>query len=307
MEYDSIYEELARGAIIRSKATWYDKGEKSNKYFLNLESHNKAKSSVRKVFSREGFLVVDPRKVLQEIENFYSKLYQKDELDPSENLINSFLKNSQIPKLSVDKVKACEGKITIYESFKSLNLFENNKSPGNDGLTAEFYKAFWNVVGDLMVSSLNYAYDHGELSNTQKQAIISVLEKRDKDKRDISNWRPISLINVDVKIGSKVIAKRLESVLPSIIHFNQCAYVKGRTIFDAVRTIDDILDYTEKSKINGRMIAIDFKKAFNSVSREFLFRTLSAFCFGPSFTQWIRTFYKNISNCVLNNGFSKAL
>ena len=137
-------------------------------------------------------------------------------------------------------------------------------------------------------------------------SIITLLEKKDKDKRDISNWQPISLINVDVNIGSKAIAKRLESVLPSIIHFNQCAYVKGRTIFDAVRTIDDILDYTEKSKINGRMIAIDFKKAFDSVSREFLFRTLSAFCFGPSFTQWIHTFYKNISSCVLNNGFSTA-
>ena len=112
-----------------------------------------------------------------------------------------------------------------------------------------------------MVSSLNYAYDHGELSNTHKQAIITLLEKKDKDKRDISNWRPISLINVDVKIGLKGIAKRLESVLPSIIHFSQCPYVKGRTIFDAIRTIDDILNYTEKSKINGRMIAIDFKKS----------------------------------------------
>ena len=120
-------------------------------------------------------------------------------------------------------------------------------------------------VGWPRLSSLhcNYAYDHGELSNTQKKAIITLLEKIFKDKRDISNWRPISLINVDVKIGSKAIAKRLESVLSStIIHFNQCAYVKGRTVFNAVRTIDDILDYTERSKINGRMIAIYFKKSF---------------------------------------------
>ena len=87
---------------------------------MNLESHNKAKSSVRKVFSKEGFLVVDPRKVLREIENFYSNLYQKDDLDPSENLINSFLKNSQIPKLSVDEVKACEGKLTIDECLRVL-------------------------------------------------------------------------------------------------------------------------------------------------------------------------------------------
>ena len=89
---------------------------------------------------------------------------------------------------------------------------------------------------ELLVASLNYSYDVGELSNSQRKAIIILLEKKDKDKRSISNWRPISLINVDVKIGSKAISKRLESVLPSIIQFNQCAYVKGRTICDAVRT-----------------------------------------------------------------------
>ena len=62
MEYDSIYEQIAKGAIIRSKATWYEKGEKSNKYFLNLETHKKAKSSVRKVFNDEGVLITDPKK-----------------------------------------------------------------------------------------------------------------------------------------------------------------------------------------------------------------------------------------------------
>ena len=86
----------------------------------------------------------------------------------------------------------------------------------------------------------------------------------------------------------------------------QCAYVKGRTIFDAVRTVEDILDYTEKFKINGRLMAIDFKKTFDSVSREFLFRTLSAARFGPSFIQWIHTFYNNISSCVSNNSFATA-
>ena len=68
MEYDSIYEQIAKGAIIRSKASWYEKGEKSNKYFLNLETHKKAKSSVRKVFNDEGVLITDPKNILQEIQ-----------------------------------------------------------------------------------------------------------------------------------------------------------------------------------------------------------------------------------------------
>ena len=155
-----------------------------------------------------------------------------------------------------------------------------------------------------MVDSLNYSYDYGELSNSQKEAIITLIEKKDKDKRDLSNWRPISLINVDVKIGSKAIAKRLEKVLPNIIHYNQCAYVKGRTIFDAVRTIEDVMEFSQRYDLEGRMICIDFKKAFDTVSRDFLFRTLTSFGFGPSFLQWTHTFYNNISSCVINNGFS---
>ena len=93
----------------------------------------------------------------------------------------------------------------------------------------------------------------------------------------------ISLINVDVKIGSKAIAKKLENVLPNIIHHNRCAYVKRITIFDAVRTIEDVMEFSERYNIEGKMICIDFKKAFDPVSRDFLLRTLSAFGFGPSF------------------------
>ena len=185
LEHENIYEELTKGTIIRSKATWYEKGEKGNKYFLNLESHRKTKSSVRKVFSEEELLVTDPKKILGVIERFYSGLYMKDDLEPSENLMNTFLENPLMPRLSVDDSQLCEGKLTIEECVKSLNSFEPNKSPDYDGLTVEFYKFFWNIVGELLAASLNYSYDVGELSNSQKKAIIILLEKKDKDKRNI--------------------------------------------------------------------------------------------------------------------------
>ena len=112
------------------------------------------------------------------------------------------------------------------------------------------------------------------------------------------------LISVDVKIRSKAIALRLLTVLPKIIHHNQHAYVKGRTINDTIRTMDDILVYTERYGINGKMLAADVQKAFDSVNRNFLFSTLAAFSFGSWFIQWVQTFYQHISSCVLNNGFS---
>ena len=100
--------------------------------------------------------------------------------------------------------------------------------------------------------------------------IIRLIEKKDKDKRFVENWRPISLLKVDYKIGSKALATRLEKVLPEIIHENQCAYVKGRTIFDAVRSIGDIMEYTKLNNIPGLMTTFDFEKAFDSINWQFL-------------------------------------
>ena len=103
LEHENIYEAFSQGAIIRLKATWYEKGEKSNKYFLNLESHQKAKSSVHKVFSKEELLVTDPKKILGAIEGFYSGLYKKDDLEPSENLIFWKIRSCLVSLLTILK------------------------------------------------------------------------------------------------------------------------------------------------------------------------------------------------------------
>ena len=102
-------------------------------------------------------------------------------------------------------------------------------------------------------------------------------------------------------------ALRLEKVLPFVINDDQYAYVKNRTIFDAVRSIDDIMEYTRINQVPGLMVAIDFEKAFDSLSWNFLSNALRSFNFGNSFINWISVFYTNISSCVTNNGFSSPM
>ena len=133
---------------------------------------------------------------MQEIQNCYSNLCKRDPLSPSEDTLNSFLNNPEMPKLSDNDVQICEGKLTVEECYKSLQLFESNKSPGNEGLTVKFYsRVFGGLLEQLLVNSLNYSYDHGELSNSQKEAmIITLIEKKDKGKRDLSNWRPMFML-----------------------------------------------------------------------------------------------------------------
>ena len=109
-----------------------------------------------------------------------------------------------------------------------------------------------------MVDSFNEAYNKKEMSHSQKQAVITLIEKKGKDRNYLENWRPISLINVDAKIASKVIATRVIKVLPDIIHRNQTGYVKGRFIGEAARSIIDVMDYTKKQNIPGIFLFIDF-------------------------------------------------
>ncbi|KAL9979618.1 hypothetical protein ACROYT_G017301 [Oculina patagonica] len=305
-EYDLQYEYIAQGAIIRSRARWYEQGEKSNKYFLNLESSRGKKSTIRKILKEDQSLTTNPKEIMAELRSFYSNLYQVNSTGESEASLDAFLNSVSLPTLSEIQKEKCEVELTIGECFNILNGFQKNKTPGNDGLTTEFYLAFWPILGKHLVACLNYAHNHGELSNSQKQAVITLLEKKGKDKRLIKNWRPISLINVDTKIASKALAKRLENILPDLIHYNQNAYVKGRSIFDAVRTIDDVLEYTKCSDQSGILVTIDFEKAFDSLDHRFLLKVLRTFNFGPSFIQWIRTFYSNVSSCVINNGFATS-
>ena len=86
----------------------------------------------------------------------------------------------------------------------------NNKSPENDGITKVFYEAFWDDLKTPLLLSANKAFKVGELTTSQKQAVIKLIEKKDKDKR-LTNWRPISIFNVDTKLVSKVLAERLKS------------------------------------------------------------------------------------------------
>ena len=131
--------------------------------------------------------------------------------------------------LSPDEHKLCEGLLTYGETETAIKYMKTGKSPGFDGLTQEFYKKFWPVVGHDFIDMANYAVQHDILSITQRQGIITLAFKKG-DKLDLKNWRPISLLNVDYKIITKSLTNRLKQVLPSIINQDQTCGVIGRSI-----------------------------------------------------------------------------
>ena len=189
------------------------------------------------------------------------------------------------------------------EVFKSLKCMDYNKSAGNDGLSKEFYECFWDEIKKLFLASIHKAFLNQELSTSQKQAVIKMLEKKDKDKRFIKNWRPISLLNTDVKIISKVLSTRKKGVLfPYLISSNQTAYVKNRFIREIGRVISYILEIAKTLGLEGFLVTIYIEKVFDSVNHCYLFHILRKFGFGIDFVSWIKTILKDQESYITNGG-----
>ena len=219
--------------------------------------------------------------------------------------INNYLSDCPIPQLSEEQILQCEENFSEKEFYQALISMPNNKSPGNDGLTKEFYETFWEELKTPLISSFECPFIKDELSSSQKQAVIKLIEKLDRDKRFIKNWRPISLLNVDTKIISKVLSGRIKEVLSSLISSNQTAYVDGQIISESGRLISDILEITDLSKLNGILLTIDIEKAFDSVNHAFLISALEKYGFGKNFLKWINVLLNNQESCVINGGFTK--
>ena len=203
--------------------------------FSSWEKRNQIKKEIKKLQRNGGSFTTNDKEILGMQANFYENLYDEKQNKSKEEL-NNYMETTKTPKLLDEEKNECEGLLTNEECRAVLKTFNSNKSPGNDGLTIEFYRKFWPIFGQLMMDSFNCAYSHGELSVSQRQAVITLLDKG-KNRYLLKNWRPISLLNVDYKIASKALANRMIKFLPKLIHENQVGYVKDRNIADNIRTI----------------------------------------------------------------------
>ena len=197
--------------------------------------------------------------------------------------------DQDLPKLNDDDKQTCEGLLKEKECLEAVKLMESGKSPGTDGLPAEFYKVFWNDISSYLVSSLSdRSCEKGRLAITQRRGIISLIPKKDKALDELKNWRPITLLNCDYKIASKAIASRLKTVSPAgLIDNDQTGFLKGRSITENICQINNVISYTELKNIPGMLLFVDFENAFDTIEWSFVQQTLLCFGFGLSFIKVI--------------------
>jgi len=296
------FNERSKELAHKAKVKWFNEGEKSNKYFLNL-LNKRQKESILSTITDGTNTAHSQKDIEQLVVNFYSNLYKEN--NELTHDLDSFY-DPDTPSLTDEDRRNLDSPITLDELQKTLRTCKDS-SPGPDGIPYKIYKNFWEVLGPFSLRCWNYSCNRGTLPESQRNSSITLLPKEGKDLSNIANWRPITLTNCDLKIYTKLLSNRVSKVLDKIIHASQTAYIPGRNVHDNLRMFEFYRKYCEDNNIDAVLMSMDAKKAFDSVDHGYMFKTLKKYGFSDNFIETIKLLYKDIKADIIVNGFRTVL
>jgi len=209
---------------------------------------------------------------------------------------------------------AGDGLVTTECLSQALKGTTPGKAPGSDGLTYEVYKAFWDVLQQPLVACFNEAFQGlamppelaGEvrLTESQRLGIIVLLYKGgDKPVDDVASYRPITLLNTDVKLLARVLVNRMSAGLDAVVDATQTAFIPGRWIGDNVLFHLEEIDYCQAERVPACVVFLDFEKAYDRLDRGWLFRCLDRVGFPEELSRWVQLMLKDAEAMVLYHGY----
>jgi hypothetical protein len=278
-----------------AKSKWFNEGEKSNKYFLNLLKRTGSRNEMTKLIDA-GRDITNESEIRKVVGTFYNNLYNSNEsVEHDPTLLQNMFTVAPEDNVSISQP------ITLDELWRNL---KNTKAttPGPDGLSNTYLKKFWHVLGPLIVEAWNYSMRNDELPPSHKQSLLRLIPKAGKDTAYIKNWRPITLSNCDHKLITRTYNVRLLNVISQHITTTQTAYIKGRNIADNLRLLGAAVRLADfQENIDATAIALDAQKAFDSVSHEYISNILEH-CGLTNFIPIFKLLYKDLHNDIIING-----
>lgn len=263
-EFDTIMTDRTTELMLQSGAQFFEHGDKAGKLLAHQIRQVSASRQISKIHTSLG-VSTDPSQINQAFESFYKLLYTS-ECTPTEDDFDSFFSRLTIPTPNQEAVTKLGQPITLAELNAAIQSLQGGKCPGPDGYSSEFYKKFKDKLAPLLLDMYNESFTLGELPQTLNQATISLLLKKGKDPLSCSSYRPISLLNVDFKLLSKVLAMRLESILPKIINADQTGFIQNRHSFSNLRRLFNIIYNIPPNNSQEAVISLDAEKAFDRLS-----------------------------------------
>ena len=267
------------------------------KFFLKKVYGGRVDLSI--VLDENGLEVNGKERVGEEVCKFYVELYKEKKRDA--RVEKDVLKQVEMC-LDLDDKSMLGEKVSKEEVDECLGSMKKGKTPGSDGLPVEFYCAFWDVIGDCVYEMVMKVLEDGRMPESMLKSVIVLLYKKG-DKHELKNWRPISLLNVDYKVVAKVLANRLRAVAEKLVGEEQVCAVPGRSIAESLVSLRDVLWLCKERRQEVAVLAVDFEKAFDRASHEFMFKVLRRMGIPEVLIGWIKCLYRGMVSKVLLNGW----
>ncbi|GJX36859.1 putative RNA-directed DNA polymerase, eukaryota, reverse transcriptase zinc-binding domain protein [Tanacetum coccineum] len=284
----------AKDSFQKSKVKWAIEGDENSKFFHGIINKKRSQLAIRGVFVN-GLWCTDPGKVKEAFFNHFEARFKKP-------VAHRFMLNFPFNK-RLSEVQAADLERSVSRDEIRLAVWNcgENKSPGPDGYTFEFFRKYWNFVGPDFCEAVEYFFETGLFSKGCNSSFVALIPKV-ADAKFVNDFRPISLIGSVYKVVTKVLANRLALVIADLVSDTQSAFVANRQILDGPFILNEILHWCKRKKKQAMFFKVDFAKAYDSVRWDYLLDVLEAFGFGQTWCKWIRGTFSSARVSILVNG-----
>ena len=283
----------AMGVVIRSRFNQNSEDEKASLFHAAREAKND-KNNV-KCLKIDGQNVRDQKKIEEKVLSFFGALFNGHHdvnlvdtgspFIPDNSYLDEFLEGlGSLSDLDRDKMHV---DISMEELSEVLKNCKSNKSPGLDGLPYEFYKAVWSVIGQDFLLILQCQLDRVRLIDSDKMGATRLASKV-SGVPQVDELRPITLLNSDYKLLTKIFVLRMLPILIFVIKSGQLCTVGNKNILFGVNNILSSLLYIKQKKLGACLISVDFFKAYDRVMVNFLILVMEKMNFSKKFCSWVR-------------------
>ncbi|KAL8463730.1 hypothetical protein ACS0TY_034404 [Phlomoides rotata] len=286
----------------KAKGNYLNLGDRNTKFFHRMVKRNAAKNHIHSITKSDGTLTSSHLELAKAFTEYYEELFGTV-VPCSPTNPNVFLEGY---RLSEADASVLIRPVLHTDVKEALFAIDDDKAPGPDGYSSHFFKKSWNIVGEHVTDAVLEFFNNGKILKQFNSTIISLIPKTDHSPT-VSDFRPIACCNVIYKIITKIIADRLGTVLPTLVDHAQVAFTKGRNITENIFLAQELLrGYARKRTSPRCTLKVDLRKAYDTISWEFLENVLHGLGFPLVFANWIMECVSTPSYSIAINGSSEG-
>ena len=281
----------------QQRHAWITQGERPCPALTAKLRPPTADRTVTALRASNGTLVESPAGCAQLLAKSYSRTCAQQTIDPmAQEEVLLGLDGGPRPS-EAEAAALGAAAVTAVEVEQAMRRMKAGKAPGLDGLPLELWRRFSDVLGPLLASHFSAIGTARHASPAFLEGVLSVSYKRGP-RSDPASYRPLQLLNTDYRILAKVLANRLGKLLPKLIDPEQCGFVKGRSIGEAIHLLQLLPHLLQREGRWAVAVLMDIAKAYDTVDRDFLLRAVERCGLGEGFATWVRLLLTNTRTCA---------